>query len=59
MDELTPRQRMVLGLVVQDFVRTAAPVGSRALVERYGLNVSAATVRNGSIVAPAAAMFSS
>jgi len=37
---------MVLGLVVQDFVRTAAPVGSRALVERYGLNVSAATVRN-------------
>ncbi len=46
MAELPPRQQMVLGLVVQEFVRTANPVGSRTLVERYGLGVSPATVRN-------------
>ncbi len=46
MEELTPRRQMVLGLVVREFVRTAVPVGSRALVEQYGLNVSPATVRN-------------
>ncbi|HEC33194.1 MAG TPA: heat-inducible transcription repressor HrcA [Chloroflexi bacterium] len=46
MEELTPRQQTILGLVVQQFVETATPVGSRALVERYGLNVSPATVRN-------------
>ena len=46
MDELTSRQEMILGLVVHEFVRTATPVGSRTLVEKYGLNVSPATVRN-------------
>jgi heat-inducible transcriptional repressor len=44
--ELTPRQQMILGLVVREYVETATPVGSRALVERYGLSVSPATVRN-------------
>ncbi len=46
MEEITPRQQMILGLVVQEYVRTASPVGSRTLVEQYGLNVSPATVRN-------------
>jgi len=46
MDELTPRQRMILGLVVREYVENASPVSSRALVERYGLQVSTATVRN-------------
>ena len=46
MNELTERQRMVLGLVVREHVRSAAPVSSRALVESYGLEVSTATVRN-------------
>jgi heat-inducible transcriptional repressor len=44
--ELTPRQQTILGLVVRDYVETATPVGSRSLVERYGLSVSPATVRN-------------
>jgi len=44
--EPTPRQQMILGLVVREYVRTAAPVGSRTLVEKYGLGVSPATVRN-------------
>jgi heat-inducible transcriptional repressor len=46
MDELTPRQRTILGLVVREYVETATPVSSRALVENYGLDVSTATVRN-------------
>lgn len=46
MDELTPRQRMILGLVVREHVNSAFPVSSRALVEHYGLRMSTATVRN-------------
>lgn len=46
MEELTLRQRTILGLVVREYVRSAAPVSSRALVESYGLRVSTATVRN-------------
>ncbi len=46
MDELTPRQRTILGLVVREYVETASPVSSRVLVKNYGLDVSTATVRN-------------
>ena len=38
--ELTQRQRNVLRAVVEDYVFTAVPVGSKALVSRYGLGVS-------------------
>ena len=44
--ELTDRQRSVLRAVVEDYVLTAVPVGSKALVTRYGLHVSPATVRS-------------
>ena len=44
--ELTPRQQTILGLTVREYVKTASPVSSRALVERYGLPVSSATVRS-------------
>src|ERR671931_2950545 len=44
--ELTPRQREVLAQVVQEYVQTGQPVGSRYLVERAGLSVSPSTVRN-------------
>ena len=44
--DLTDRQRSVLRAVVEDYVLTAVPVGSKALVTRYGLDVSPATVRN-------------
>jgi heat-inducible transcriptional repressor len=43
--ELTPRQGEILRLVVEEYVETGEPVGSRALVERTGLAVSASTVR--------------
>jgi heat-inducible transcriptional repressor len=44
--ELTDRQRSILRAVVEDYVMTAVPVGSKALVERYQLGVSPATVRS-------------
>ncbi|MBC9821320.1 heat-inducible transcriptional repressor HrcA [Terrabacter sp. MAHUQ-38] len=40
------RRLMVLRAIVQDYVQTSEPVGSKALVERHHLGVSAATVRN-------------
>lgn len=36
----------LLRLVVEEYVSTAEPVGSQALVERYKLDVSPATIRN-------------
>jgi heat-inducible transcriptional repressor len=44
--ELTDRQRSVLRAVVEDYVLSAIPVGSKALVEKYRLGVSPATVRS-------------
>jgi heat-inducible transcriptional repressor len=44
--ELTERQRTVLRAVVEDFLRTATPLGSKTLVARFGLPVSSATVRS-------------
>jgi len=43
--ELTPRQREVLRRVVEHYVETGEPAGSRTLVERGGLMVSPSTVR--------------
>ena len=54
------RRIAVLGAIVQDYVQTSEPVGSKALLDRHQLGVSAATIRNdmaaledeGLIVAP-------
>ena len=43
---LSPRQREILARVIEEYVATGQPVGSRNLVERAGLSVSASTVRN-------------
>lgn len=40
------RRLDVLRAIVADYVQTREPVGSRALVERHGLEVSPATIRN-------------
>jgi heat-inducible transcriptional repressor len=40
------RRLAVLRAIVEDYVSTQEPVGSKALVERHGLGVSPATVRN-------------
>ncbi len=44
--ELTDRQRSILRAVVEYYMTSAVPVGSKALVERYRLDVSPATVRS-------------
>ncbi|MYI83420.1 MAG: heat-inducible transcription repressor HrcA [Chloroflexi bacterium] len=43
---LTQRRADILNLVVDEYIGTAAPVSSRALVDRHNLDVSTATVRN-------------
>jgi heat-inducible transcriptional repressor len=44
--ELDERKARVLRAVIQDFIQTANPVGSKSLVDRYTLGISPATVRN-------------
>jgi heat-inducible transcriptional repressor len=44
--QLTPRQREILRRVVEEYVATGQPVGSKGLVERAELDVSPSTVRN-------------
>jgi heat-inducible transcriptional repressor len=44
--ELTPRKREILRRVVEEYVATGQPVGSKALVERSSLDVSSSTVRS-------------
>jgi heat-inducible transcriptional repressor len=43
---LTERQREILRRVVEEYVQTGQPVGSRNLVERSAMHVSSSTVRS-------------
>ncbi len=43
---MEPRKRAILKAVVHEFTESAIPVGSQALVSRYFLNLSSATIRN-------------
>src|SRR5258708_16870993 len=43
---LDDRKLAVLRAIVEDYVSTNEPVGSRALVDRHNLDVSPATIRN-------------
>jgi heat-inducible transcriptional repressor len=49
MDDLTPRQQLILGLVIREYVSVAQPVGS-GTIQGYGLGVSSATIRNDMVV---------
>lgn len=44
--KLTQREKAVLAAVIDSYVRTAAPAGSRRIAQDYSLGVSPATVRN-------------
>jgi heat-inducible transcriptional repressor len=46
MSELQHRARRTLFAAVTEYIATGEPVGSRKLSRRYGLEVSAATIRN-------------
>ncbi|MCB9357931.1 MAG: heat-inducible transcription repressor HrcA [Calditrichaeota bacterium] len=43
---LTERERLILRAVVQHFILTATPVGSRHIARKFGIDLSAATIRN-------------
>ncbi len=43
---LSDRRHLILRALIEEYIHQALPVGSRALVERYNLGVSSATVRN-------------
>lgn len=44
--QLDERKKNILKAIVDDYIATAEPVGSKSLVNRYHFNVSPATVRN-------------
>jgi len=46
MSSLTERQKIILALVVREYVDSTQPVGSKRLVEAYHLDFSSATIRN-------------
>lgn len=46
MAELTERQKLLLTLIVHEHTRTAQPVGSKTMVDQFGLQFSSATIRN-------------
>jgi heat-inducible transcriptional repressor len=43
--ELSPRKREILRRVVEEYVATGVPVGSKSLVQRAGIGASSSTVR--------------
>lgn len=44
--ELTDREREVLRVIIQDYISSAEPVGSRSVARKYGFRLSPATIRN-------------
>jgi heat-inducible transcriptional repressor len=46
MSELNDREERILEAVIRTYVETAEPAGSRTVAKRFGLGVSAATIRN-------------
>ncbi len=45
-ETLSERSRQILEAIIDDYIRTAEPVGSRSVTRRHGLSLSPATVRN-------------
>jgi heat-inducible transcriptional repressor len=46
MENLSDRCRQILEAVIEDYIRTAEPVGSRSLSRKHNLALSPATIRN-------------
>jgi heat-inducible transcriptional repressor len=45
-DELNERKMQILKTLIDDYVQTAQPVGSRTISKKYELGLSSATIRN-------------
>ena len=46
MSEMSERKKLILAAVVEQYIKTGEPVGSKGLISSSGLNVSSATIRN-------------
>lgn len=46
MSQLSERKKIILASVVEHFIKTGEPIGSKELIAKTGLSVSSATVRN-------------
>lgn len=46
MDNLSERSKKILEAIIEDYIGTAEPVGSRAISRRHGFSLSPATIRN-------------
>ena len=44
--ELTDRKKQIMKVVIEDYIRTAEPVGSKVIATQMGGSVSSATIRN-------------
>ena len=44
--DLSDRKKKILRAIIENYIETAEPVGSKAVASTPGLNVSSATVRN-------------
>lgn len=44
--ELCDRKKKILQAIVDDYIETAEPIGSRTIAKRNGINLSSATIRN-------------
>ncbi|MCI0450547.1 MAG: heat-inducible transcriptional repressor HrcA [Chlorobi bacterium] len=45
-DELSNREKIILRYIIDDFIKTAIPVGSRYISKKTDINLSPATIRN-------------
>jgi len=43
---LSDRQLKILEAIVNDYIQTAEPIGSRTIAKKYGMGISSATIRN-------------
>lgn len=44
--ELSDRKKQILGAIIESYIETAEPVGSRTIAKSDDLNISSATIRN-------------
>ena len=43
---LNDRKRKILQIIIEDYIETAEPVGSRTIARKHNLGLSPATIRN-------------
>ena len=44
--DLSSRKFKILEAIINDYIQTAEPIGSRSIAKKYGMGISSATIRN-------------